>query len=179
MTSSPASESDAPTASAASNVQPPTNTERRRQQRLLVPVQQVVAPGDRSEQRLSARYQVTRLLCQEPKWGLLWTRQVSSDGQATQERAWREQLDPRGRQLDASGRPSSRAQISTTAVASSSPSTRLGATARARSTNNWPAGAAATAATEEVTSSTGSSTAVLRVRAPTASAAARGWWQAL
>ena len=129
------------TASAASSVQPPAKTASRANRRLLVVVEQLVAPVDRAAQRLlagpgrsrgppvsSARRSSSR---SSIAWGVSsWTRAAASS--------------------IASGSPSSRAQISATRGAFSSVSAKSAAHRRARSTKRATAsycddGVAATA----------------------------------
>ena len=100
-TSVPSRPSTPQTASAASRVQPPTKTRQPTEQGLLARLEQVVAPGDGVAQRLLAGRQVARATGQQ-RQALL---------QPREHRLRRQDSHAGRRQLDASGRPSSAADL--------------------------------------------------------------------
>ena len=105
-------------------------------QRLLVRLEQVVAPGDGVAQRLLAGRRVARAARQ----------QLESTLERPEHRAWRRAVAMRAAASSmASGSPSRRRQISDTATAFSSFSAKSGLTALARSTNRRTASLAASA----------------------------------
>ena len=95
MMSTPRSCFVSATASAASNVHPPTKTESAAEQPLLRFVEQVVAPGDRAAQRLLAFGQIARAAGEDLQAAL----------QSSQHRRGRQRLDARRRQLDGQRQP--------------------------------------------------------------------------